>query len=83
MLIVRAAIMYSNGQVIEGHDYGKIAITANKLSLTGDKIYGFVTSAGDFVLPGEAAMIALNANQLTQVMGILKPEDLWPEWADE
>lgn len=83
MLIVRAAIMFSNGEIVEGHDYGHIMSISQKLSIAGDRIFGFVTSAGDFVLPGEAAVIAIKADQLQSVVGLLKPEDLWPEYAGE
>lgn len=83
MVITRAAIMFSNGEVIEGHNYGNIMSVANKLSLNGEKIYGFVTSYGEFVLPDEASKIALKAKQISSPNDNLKPEDLWPEWADE
>lgn len=78
MLITRAAIMFSNGEVLEGHDYGAIATIANKLSLSGEKIYGYVTSSGDFVLPDEAAAIAVKSGQLLELVKNLTPEDLWP-----
>ena len=77
MIITRAAIMFSNGEVVEGQSYSAITQIANKLSFNGDKIHGFVTSAGDFVLPGEAAVIAVKAGQLTSVIGVLTPEMLW------
>lgn len=77
MVITKAAIMYSNGEVIEGRDYGYITSLANRLSLSGEKIEGFVTSSGDFVLPGEAAHIAVKSGQVQSVIGELTPEDLW------
>lgn len=75
--------MFSNGEVVEGHNYGNIVSTAGKLSMQGEKIYGFVTSYGDFVLPYEAAVIALKAGQISSVTDELKPEDLWPQWAED
>lgn len=83
MLIVRAAIKFSNGEVVEGHDYGHIITIANKLSMPGEKIYGFTTSSGEFILPDEAAVVALFAKQLPHDYFVdkeldLKPEDLWP-----
>ena len=70
--------MFSNGEIIEGHDYGAIATIASKLSFTGDKILGFVTGGGDFVLPDEAAVIAFSEKQIPTEVEELKPEDLWP-----
>lgn len=78
MLISRAAIMYHNGEIIEGLDYGAIARIAQKLGWSGERIEGFVTSTGEFVLPDEAAEIAKQANQVINVRGKLSPEDLWP-----
>lgn len=78
MLIVRAAIMFANGEVIEGHDYGYINIVAHKLGYVGQKVHGFTTSSGEFVLPIDATDIAIKANQFTADSGLLKPEDLWP-----
>lgn len=83
MIITRAAIMFSNGEILEGHNYGDISNIANKIGFSGDKIYGFTTGAGDFVLPVEAAKIALDAGQIKSDFGSLMPEDLWPGMADE
>lgn len=83
MIITRAAIMFSNGEVVEGHNYGDIMTIAHKLSFSGDKIYGFVTGSGEFVTPKEATEIALAAGQITSRIEELKPEDLWPQWGDE
>lgn len=77
MYITKAAIMYSNGEVLEGHDYGQMIYFANKLSLSGDKIDGFMTSSGDFVLPDQAAKIAFKAKQIETALPTLNPEDLW------
>lgn len=77
-MIVRAAIMFSNGVVIEGHDYSQITTIANKLGLSGERILGFVTGTEDFVLPREAATIAFQAKQIKKVLDELKPQDLWP-----
>lgn len=83
MIIVRAAIMFSNGEIVEGHDYGHITSISHKLSIAGDKIYGFITSKGDFVLPADATAIAVKANQIPQTEEPLKPEDIWPEYVME
>lgn len=83
MIIVRAAIMFSNGEVVEGHEYGSIVSMANKLSIQGDRIYGFTTGTGEFVLPNEAAEIAVKAKQIEKVDDVLKPEDLWPQYVME
>lgn len=83
MVILRAAIMFSNGEVVEGHNYGNIMSLAHKLSFGGDMIHGFVTSDGNFVLPEEAADLALKAGQISTKTDKLNPEDLWPQWADE
>lgn len=74
--------MFSNGEIVEGHTYGAIVTVANKLSFSGERIYGFITSSGDFVLPVDAAKIALKAKQVSSVSGELKPEDIWP-WGEE
>ncbi len=83
MIITRAAIMFSNGEVVEGHNYSDIMTIAHKISIDGEKIYGFVTSSGDFVLPVDAALIALKAKQVSSPIEELTPEDLWPEWSVE
>lgn len=77
MIISRAAILYPNGEIVEGRDYGTIQTLANKLSFSGEKIYGFVTSDGTFVDPGFAAFIAKEAGQVSEDIEELKPEDLW------
>lgn len=82
MVISRAAIMFSNGEVVEGHNYGTIMALSHKLSLNGEFIHGFTTTDGDFVLPKEAATIAFKGNQISVKVEELAPEDLWPEWAD-
>lgn len=82
MVITRAAIMFSNGEIIEGHDYGQIATLAHKLSYSGDKIYGFMTSSGEFVLPKEAVEIAFKAKQIAERVDTLTPATLWP-WLQE
>ena len=79
MVIIKAAIMFQNGEIVEGHNYSQITNLANKLSLSGDKIYGFVTSSGTFVLPNEAVEIALEAKQITARVDKLTPDMIWPE----
>lgn len=83
MLITRAAIMFSDGEILEGYDYGKINSLSNRLGVQGDKVYGFVTSSDDFVLPDEAAKIAVEAGQLDKKVDNLRPEDLWSEYVAE
>ncbi len=78
MVIIKAAIMFQNGEIIEGHDYGHISTLAHKLSFTGEKIYGFVTNTGAFLLPNEAAVVALATKQITEQVDALTPEILWP-----
>lgn len=77
MVIIKAAIMFQNGEVVEGHNYSEITTLANKLSLSGDKIYGFVTSSGTFVLPNEAVEIALEAKQIAERVDKLTPDMIW------
>lgn len=78
MIITRAAIMYANGEVVDGRDYGYISSIAHKLSLPSERIEGFLTSSGEFVLPSDAAAIAVEARQITEAPSMLTPEDLWP-----
>lgn len=82
MIITRAAIMFSNGEVVEGHTYSNALSMANKLGLSGDKIHGFVTSSGKFVLPSDATEIAKEAGQ-TSTNEPLQPEDIWPILGEE
>lgn len=74
--------MFENGGIVEGHDYGSITTLANKLSLRGEKIYGFVTNTGEFIPPEEAFSIAHKADQISEVVDKLTPEMLWP-WLRE
>lgn len=78
MYIVRAAIMYSNG-VVEGRAYGHIESLARKLGFTGDKVEGFLTTSGEFVLPQEAAKIAFDSGQIKEAKDTLTPDQLWPQ----
>lgn len=77
MFITNAAIMYQNGDVLEGKSYHKIHALAQKLGLSGEHICGFVDSSGEFVLPREAAIIASNSGQLVSHVVDLSPDDLW------
>lgn len=84
MVIVKAAIMFSNGEILEGYNYGNIMATARKLSYaSADCIHGYMTSEGDFVLPYQAASIAVHAQQTAQLHKDFSPEHLWPQWADK
>lgn len=78
MLITRAAIMFMNGEVVEGHTYTEITVISRKLGLSGEHFNGFTTSTGDFVWPSEAADIALVAGQVPEPVEELMPDDLWP-----
>ena len=75
--------MFSNGEVVEGQSYSAIATTAHKLGFRGEKINGFVTSAGDFVDPVSAIPIALQAGQIKEEKDKLEPEDIWPHLVEE
>lgn len=77
-MIVRAASIYATGDLVEGYDYCKISYIAKNIGLNCDKIDGFVTSYGDFVLPDDAAKIALESGQIKEPTKTLNPEDLWP-----
>lgn len=77
MSIIKAAIMYSNGEIVEGRTYSQIDRLANSLGIWGDKIEGFVTSSGEFTLPVEAAVIAINAGQVKPGVTRLLPEHLY------
>lgn len=79
MVITRAAIMYANGEVLGGRNYGEIASLGSRLGLYGEKILGFLTNSDRFVLPEEAAEIAIESKQIDSVEDTLSPEDLWPE----
>jgi hypothetical protein len=78
MSITRAAIMYSNGEVLEGWNYHAIGNLARRLGYTGESIHGFINSEGDFMLPKEAAVVAYDAKQVSQPVTELLPDDLWP-----
>lgn len=83
MVIIKAAIMFDNGEVVEGQDYSRITTLAHKLSFKGDKVHGFMTSTGEFVLPDEAAKIALEAKQITAEVDQLTPDMLWPHLLED
>ncbi len=83
MIITRAAILFPNGETVEGHSYSNISSMAHKLGFSGEFLTGFTTSAGDFVLPTDAAEIALLAGQISTPVDELAPEDLWPEYGAE
>lgn len=73
--------MYSNGEIVEGWDYQKILYQAQKIGFSGDHINGFTNSAGEFILPEEAASIAAHAGQIKTEVEALSPDDLWPRLA--
>lgn len=79
MIIVKAAIMYEDGEIVEGRNYGDIAALAGRLGYNNGKFHGFMTSAGGFVLPEEAATIARSSGQFKGTNKYLVPDDLWPE----
>lgn len=70
--------MFQNGEILEGRNYSEVNLVANKLGFTGEKIHGFSTSSGTFVLPNEAVEIAFGSNQIAERVDILTPETLWP-----
>lgn len=78
MYIIHAAIMYSNGEVLEGRDYHSITTLAQKIGFPKEHIHGFMCSDGEFVLPQDAALIATNSGQLNRQVEELTPDDLWP-----
>jgi hypothetical protein len=78
MLITRPAIMFKDGEVFEGHSYGSVAQIAHKLGFYGEKVHGFVTTSGDFVLPDEAAKIAFENGQIPTEKDSLELEDIMP-----
>lgn len=83
MLITRAAILFMDGETVEGHSYSQIIGMANKLGFKGEHFNGFITSAGEFVWPTEAADIALVAGQIKAPVDELTPEDIFPEYVGE
>jgi hypothetical protein len=66
MFITHAAIMFSNGEVVEGKSYHSITSLAQKIGISGERIHGFLDSSGEFVLPHDAAVIAMESGQLTK-----------------
>ena len=78
MLITRPAIMFSDGEVFEGYSYSSVVTIAHKLGFMGDKVHGFVTTSGDFVLPDEAAKIAFDNGQIKEEKDSLDIEDIMP-----
>lgn len=83
MIITKAAILFYNGGVLEGHTYSQICYLAKKLGFTGDKIYGFMTSRDIFVDSSNAAYIAFESGQIKTEKDNLEPEDLWPKETSE
>lgn len=78
MFIKRAAILYENGGIIEGHDYTQIVGLARKLGITGRSIYGFTDSSDNFIDRVKALEIAKTANQVPEDhKGSLYPEDIF------
>jgi len=76
--ITHAAVMYSNGEVLEGKNYNKIHNLARKFGFSGEHIKGFTNTSGEFVLPQDAAVIASESGQVTRAVAELEPDDLWP-----
>lgn len=83
--IFSAAIMFPDGEVLEGYvkSYGYLNSLANKLSYETERIYGFITSENKFVLQDEAAEIAFDSGQIKEKTDMLAPEDLWPKLESE
>lgn len=82
MYIIKAAVKYSDGEILEGRNYGRIIYLGNQLGRDGEKVFGFLTTSGEFVLPPKAAKIAAEAGQIGGVIDKLEPEDLWPDIAE-
>ncbi len=78
MFITHAAIMFSNGDIVEGFSYQAAHTLARKLGLSGEYINGFLSSSGEFILPKEAAVVALQSGQIKTQVDELTPFDLWP-----
>lgn len=78
MFITHAAIMFSNGDVIKGTDYSVIVMLARKIGYPDERINGFLTDMGEFVLPKDAAVVAFAADQIKEPVEELSPEDIWP-----
>jgi len=77
-VIIKAAIMYANGEILEGRDYGYINSLGHKLSYPEQqRIQGFITNTGEFVLPEQAAVIAVEAHQIDKAPEKLNPDNLW------
>lgn len=76
--IAHAAIMFSNGEVVEGTEYHKILSLSHKIGYHGEHINGFTNSSGEFVLPQDAAVIAVASGQVKTPLDVLFPDDLWP-----
>ncbi len=70
--------MFSDGEIFEGYSYASVSTIAHKLGFSGEKIHGFVTTSGDFVLPDEAAKIAFEAGQIPAEKDALELEDIMP-----
>lgn len=83
MFITRAAIMYSNGGVLGGWNYQAIRQLAGMVGHSGDYINGFLTNSDEFVLPKDAAAIALNSGQIKKPLDELSPDDLWPTLSED
>lgn len=80
MFITHAAIMFSNGEVVEGTQYQSIQHLSRKIGFAGEHINGFTDSSGDFVLPKDAAKVAFKAGQIKTPVDELNPDDLWPPY---
>lgn len=78
MFIQHAAIMFSNGEIVEGTEYHAVLSLSKKIGIAGEHINGFTDSSGEFVLPQDAAVIALEAGQIKSPVTHLSPDDLWP-----
>ena len=64
--IIRAAIMFEHGGLVQGKDYGSITALAKKISHSGDYIRGYVLSDGEFIPEEEAYAFAKESGQLDE-----------------
>jgi hypothetical protein len=76
--IAYAAIMFANGEIISGRNYESVRSLARKIGISGDYIYGFLTSSEEFILPHDAARVAMQAGQIRKPVDDLSPDDVWP-----
>lgn len=81
-MIIQAAILYPNGEVITAHRHYQITALQAKFGIESkaDCVQGFVDHTGQFYTREEAKVIALECGQINSShQGLLYSEDLWGE----